>query len=182
MLALTASYVRLVCTLHREEVPGEVAVRRARLRTSRNVVKAGGGHRTGTGPPRHRTAKSRSRSRNNNHAPFCINEPLPEGSADIPTPRISLCSNGFRGVVCVPGSSDSDGFVVLDRSALVPIHSPIAVGGPKRPLPPVEELPAREQTFFGSTGTLSRRATDSPHHVDRCVDSYTWQGVRAPPN
>lgn len=46
MLALTASYVRLVCTLHREEVPGEVAVRGARLRTSRNVVKAGGGRRS----------------------------------------------------------------------------------------------------------------------------------------
>jgi len=46
VLALAASYVRLICTLHREEVPGEVAVREARLRTSRNVVKAGGGRRS----------------------------------------------------------------------------------------------------------------------------------------
>ena len=83
----------------------------------------------------HCTAKSRSRSRNNNHGGFAGNGPHSAGFDPQARPLNPLCRKGSRLLKGEARLADSAGFVVLDQARRASIHSPIAVGGPKRHLP-----------------------------------------------
>ena len=103
----------------------------------------------------------------------------------------TVATQAFREIESSDTSPDNAGFVVLEALANRFIHSPIAAGGPKRQLfllgrpgnrtrPPAQ---ARED-YEGHPERRSSPAPvsrDSPHLVDRCVDSLTVMGFSEPP-